>query len=60
MLKKSFPTFSERHAGSKRRCAGAASKLRLAFRRARSIASTGLVGPLAVFWSKTQVFKHLY
>jgi hypothetical protein len=52
MLKKSFPTFSERHAGSRRRCADAANKLRLALRRARSIASTGSVGPLVHFWSK--------
>jgi lipid-A-disaccharide synthase len=54
-LKKSPATFSERHAGSRRRFAAAVNKLRLALRRARSISSTGLIGPLVSFWSKKNV-----
>jgi hypothetical protein len=61
MLKKSETTFSERHAGARRRFAAAANKLRLALRRARSMKSTGLVGPLVYFWSKKSViFIELY
>jgi hypothetical protein len=64
MLKKSKMTFSERHAVSRRRYADAANKLRLrqtncgcAVRRAQSMKSTGLVGPLVFLVEKTQVFN---
>jgi hypothetical protein len=52
MLKKSFTTFSERHAGSRRRFAAAANELRLALRRAGLVTggqqSAGQYGPLSI------------
>jgi hypothetical protein len=63
MLKKSKTSFSERHAGSRRRFAAAASKLRLAFRRARSLVrardSRPLFGFLVENYSDFCLFHHI-